>query len=243
VHEARKDMKKLRALLRLLRAELGDELYRAENARFRDAARSLSGVRDADVMLATLESLDSGAPAELREALEAHRRSLEAAGAPREDAIGALEEARGGVEEWPLERDGFDVVGPGLRREYRRGRRALRAVEAERTDENLHEWRKRVKDLWYHLTLLGDVWPATMKALGDEAHALSDRLGEDHDLAVLAAWADERGAALDLSALDAAVAARRATLQAQALELGRRLYAERPRAYADRLGAWWAAAS
>src|SRR5437763_13267226 len=58
VHEARKDMKKLRALLRLARDELGDEVYRRENECFRDAARRLSGFRDADMMLGALEGLD-----------------------------------------------------------------------------------------------------------------------------------------------------------------------------------------
>ena len=58
VHEARKDMKKLRALLRLVRGELGERVYSAENACFRDVARELAGVRDADVMLATLTDLE-----------------------------------------------------------------------------------------------------------------------------------------------------------------------------------------
>src|ERR671929_1828085 len=55
VHEARKDMKKLRALLRLTRGELGEQVYSRENACFRDAARELAGQRDADVMLETLK--------------------------------------------------------------------------------------------------------------------------------------------------------------------------------------------
>src|SRR6266480_3325979 len=63
VHEARKDMKKLRAVVRLARDELGDEVYRRENECFRDAARRLSGVRDADVMLDTLGSLGRPFPA------------------------------------------------------------------------------------------------------------------------------------------------------------------------------------
>jgi CHAD domain-containing protein len=243
VHEARKDMKKLRALVRLARGELGDELYRAENARFRDIGRLLSGVRDADVMLATLKSVDSGARPELHEALKAHRRSLEAAGTPRDDAVAALEDGRDEVEGWPLVRDDFDALEPGLRRMYRRGRRALRDVEQEPSDESLHEWRKRVKDLWYHHTLLEDAWPGPMEGLGDEAHALSDRLGEDHDLVVLRGWAHERAAALDLSQLDETIEARRAALQADALAIGRRLYAERPRAFTARVGTWWAAAA
>src|SRR5262245_51916833 len=79
VHEARKDMKKLRALLRLVRGELGERVYSAENACFRDIARELAGVRDADVMLATLTDLEErygelpGAGGKLRPALVANR--------------------------------------------------------------------------------------------------------------------------------------------------------------------------
>src|SRR5215216_8038221 len=78
VHEARKDMKKLRALLRLVRGELGDRVYRTESTRFRDTGRELAGVRDADVMLATLGDLEERfgelpAGSRLRPALVAHR--------------------------------------------------------------------------------------------------------------------------------------------------------------------------
>src|ERR1041384_4372190 len=38
VHDARKDMKKLSSLLRLVRDGLGEQRYRAENDRYRDAA-------------------------------------------------------------------------------------------------------------------------------------------------------------------------------------------------------------
>ena len=61
----------------------------------------------------------------------------------------------------------------------------------------MHEWRKRVKDLWYHCLLLQDAWKPVMSALADEAHELSDRLGDDHDLAVLLEWAHVHGSALD----------------------------------------------
>ena len=57
VHEARKDLKKLRSVLRLVRDDLGDAVYRSENVRFRDAGRMLSGARDAQVKLETLAAL------------------------------------------------------------------------------------------------------------------------------------------------------------------------------------------
>src|SRR5882757_1483145 len=65
VHSARKELKKARASLRLLRDALGDAVYKRENAALRDAARPLSEVRDAKVLLDTLDRVVRryGAPA------------------------------------------------------------------------------------------------------------------------------------------------------------------------------------
>jgi CHAD domain-containing protein len=245
VHEARKDMKKLRALLRLARGELGDRTFARENACFRDAARELAGARDSDVMLETLAGLPNLPAAEVRELrvrIEADR-ERDCGGGDREAAAGSavamLKEARGRVGDWPLERDSFDALAKGLDKTYRRGRRALEAAREERTVESLHEWRKRVKDLWYHHTLLRSVWPPVMEAAGDEAHALSDRLGDDHDLAVLAAWVEENGGAGP--EFIEAVEARRSELQAEAFALAGRVYAEKPKAFRKRMKGLWAA--
>src|SRR6478752_7051079 len=57
IHEARKDVKKARALLRLYREPLGRETFRRENRALRDAGRELSSVRDAHVLDATVDAL------------------------------------------------------------------------------------------------------------------------------------------------------------------------------------------
>ena len=241
VHEARKDMKKLRALLRLVRGEIGKSTFARENACFRDAARELSGTRDSDVMLETLAALDlpAGLGWELRKTMQAELASDGAVDRERaaRSAIAILREARGRVDAWPLERDSFEALAGGLGRAYRRGRRDFEAARAEPDTEVLHEWRKRAKELWYHHTLLRELWPEAMNVVGDEAHALSDKLGDDHDLAVLAAWLGEH-AEPGAVVLDA-VESRREALQAAAFELGARLYAEKPGAYVRRLGRLW----
>jgi CHAD domain-containing protein len=245
VHEARKDMKKLRALLRLARGELGEEIFERENACFRDAARELAGTRDADVMLETLDALDlpAGLGLELRQVIQAERDGARPDGreAAARSAAAMLKEARKRVDDWPLERDSFDVLADGLERTYRRGRRTLRAAQEEPTAEALHDWRKRVKDLWYHHTLLRELWPPVMRAAGDEAHELSDRLGDDHDIVVLAAWV--RGHLETDPEFSEAVIRRRGALQDEAFAVGARLYAEKPSAYRRRLERLWTAAS
>jgi CHAD domain-containing protein len=251
VHEARKDMKKLRALVRLVRDEIGGDAYRRENARFRDAGRELAGVRDADVMLATLADLERRHPDDLaeatgplRQALEAHkiRTAAGARGPASAHVVETLTTARRAVGRWPVEQDSFDAIAGGLRRVYRRGRRSYRAARAEPTTENLHEWRKRVKDLWYHLTILRDTWRPVMEALADEAHTVSERLGDDHDLAVLLARAEE-AAPESAAALAPLVERRRAELQAEAFAISARVYADKPRAFVRRLERWWGAAA
>ena len=215
--------------------------FRRENACFRDAGRELAGVRDNDVMLDTLKALDlpAGMEWELRKTIQAHRatdgddgRRTAAAG-----VVAMLREAGRRVDDWPLERDSFDALRDGLKRSYRRGRRDFRAARTDPTIEALHEWRKRVKDLWYHHTLLRSLWPPVMHAVDGEAHELADRLGDDHDLAMLAKWVREHAQAEP--EFFEAVEGRRSELQAEAMHLGGRLYADKPGAYVRRLGRLW----
>ena len=243
VHEARKDMKKLRALLRLARGELGDDTYVRENACYRDAARELAGARDSDVMLETLAALTYLPPGQGWEVRKRIQADLARNGDPGDrdaaarTAVTILEEARRRVSRWPLEHESFAALASGLERTYRRGRRDFKAAADEPTVESLHEWRKRVKELWYHHSLLRPLWPPVMETVGDEAHVLSDRLGDDHDLAVLAAWVEEHGAAG--ADFFAAVDRRRGELQAEAFALGSRVYAEKPNAYVERMERLW----
>jgi CHAD domain-containing protein len=253
VHEARKDMKKLRALLRLVRGELGDRVYAAENTCFRDTARELSGVRDADVMLVTLGHLEErygelpGAGSRLRPALVAHRFRASAEGLRPKAAIDTLGEARERVADWPLETDGFEAFEEGLERIYRQGRRDFRAARKSPSAERMHEWRKRTKDLWYHLQLLEESWKPVIGALADEAHELSDRLGDEHDLTVLSEWAHRHASALNgsepvLRGFDVILEARQRELQQEAFEYGVRIYADKPSVFVGRLEGWWEAA-
>jgi CHAD domain-containing protein len=257
VHDARKQLKRTRAALRLLRKELGSATYRRENTCLRDAARPLTEVRDAKVLADTLDNLaehfpgqvDERALAGLRRALLAHqgevcRRVLEEG-----DTLGPVREALAAARErtaaWPLRRRGWSVLGAGLKRVYRNGRDAFAAARQDPSVENLHEWRKQDKYLWHQLQVLRPIWPDVLDELADQAHTLADYLGDDHDLAVLRQklhgeperFPDQ--AAVD--ALGVLIARRRAELQEQARDLGGRLYEEKPRAFADRLEACWRA--
>jgi CHAD domain-containing protein len=251
VHGVRKDMKKLRTVLRLLRYELDGKVYRRENARFRDAARALSEARDAEVKLATLMALaeHEDLPGE---ALEVWRRILdrdrEAAAnfahdkATVDEARSLIEAGLEGIHDWGLEGDSWKLVEPAVARTYRRGRRAMKDAEARRDEDGFHEWRKRAKDLWYELRLLSCAWPGPLEATAAEAHRLADLLGDHHDLAVLREDLRERNLGEGgTAALEAAIARRQEDLAADAFSLGRRIYAERPKQFSRRLRRYWQA--
>lgn len=249
VHGARKDMKKLRAVVRLLREELGADLYAAENGRYRDVARALSSSRDAQVEVETLDALDDRfpdlPPAALdawRGALEREReRAAERDEAGVEEALALLEPAPQLIAEWPLEHDSWRLLDAGVLRAYERGRAAM-AEAGKDGDAAFHEWRKREKDLWYQLRLLVDAWPEVLGETVAQADLLAEALGDHHDLAVLRQdLCERRFECAWEEALLAAIAARQEELAERAFALGALVYAEKPEAYRRRLRAYWRA--
>src|SRR3954453_10568943 len=164
IHDARKRLKKSRSALRLMRPDVRKKRYRRENRALRDAGRRVAHVRDADVLAETIDKLGERfagrLPAtafdDLADRMRAEARDV------REDLddselaelIDSLQAAANRVDDWPLESVDWKTAERGVARAYKRGRKAFRKALADPTVENLHEWRKRVKDLWYHHRLL-----------------------------------------------------------------------------------------
>lgn len=251
VHDARKRIKKLRALLRLIKP--GFKRQASENATLRDAAQTLSGLRDHAAMLETLDRLaarhedriGTAHVAAVRDALEARR---DAAGdaADLTERIEAfrnvLREARDRVETWRLKGAEWEALGPGLARSYAGGQTAMRAAHKAGHAEDFHDFRKRVKDHGYHARLLAPIWPPLMDPYAALLDDLGERLGEQHDLVEFTAvLADAEVKGKVRTAFRDIVAEERQALEARALVVGARVYAETPKAVARRLGAWWAA--
>ncbi len=244
VHEARKDLKKARSALRLGRDLIGDEVFKAENARLGDVGRRLSSVRDAEVMLEALDSLSArfdlaeAHSGPLRTRLE-QARDADAAGEPLAEAIAGasaiLEPARAAIASLPMEAEDWTVLEPGLHRTYRRGRRRMAGAQEDPTVENLHAWRKRAKDLWYQLRLVKAAQPRLMAVLAEEAHDLSTHLGDDHDLALLrtevASHRDVFETAADQRLIETLIDQRRGELQFASYSIGSRLYDRKPKKF------------
>ena len=246
IHETRKALKRLRALMRLLRNELGERRFAREYGILRDAARGLAGARDAEVMVGTLDALLKRSPGklargrsvgELRELLVAERdaavRRALGDGTTRAEVRRELVGLRERVIRWSLpELGAVALVEKDLRRIYRDGRRRHRRAAREKGGARaLHEWRKRVKDLRYAAEILN------LRGLARRADELGEVLGEEHDLALLAALLpkpgrgpfDGRGGKQARKALLKQIARRRRRLRKKALHEGEHVYRDGPK--------------
>jgi CHAD domain-containing protein len=254
VHDARVCFKKLRALIRLVRDELGDKQYGRENVFYRDLSRKLSEVRDTAALTEILDKLQKHFAEELTAgAFDSTRQLLTRATRKRQtEKRKALLEvrrqipvARKQIEKWLIKKKDFSAVGPGLSRIYARGRAGFRKAQAEQSVESLHEWRKDAKYFWYHIGLLRPLWSKPLKGFARQIEELVGHLSDDHDLAILRerllAQSSDLNGDHEAEALMALIDKRRAELQTQAWILGDRIYAERPKAFQARLHEYWQA--
>lgn len=244
VHNARKRFKEVRALLRLVAPSLGGHFV-VENRFFRDVARDLAATRDADAVIETVAKLraagDTPALKRLERALRHRRRSVETVDlrASVANAVAQLPLVMGRVMNWPPIPERFNTIGDGLEKVYRQGREGFARAAGDPTAENYHEWRKRVKDHWYHVQLLRRIWPPMMKAWEGVLDQLSATLGDHHDLDVLRALIPEVATETDRAALIEIIDAQRVTIEQLANDLGARLYSEPPAAWRARIRSWW----
>ncbi|MFB3786378.1 MAG: CHAD domain-containing protein [bacterium] len=254
VHEARKSGKKIRAILRLARESLGRKRYRRENLFFRNMGRQLAPVRDSAAWVEAFDkitrrfslSLEEKTWSRLRDELLRHhqditRRLIE--NSPLLESLASrIRAAQDRISEWPAAGEGYTAISTGVRDVYRQGRGELWKVRHEPTVEHLHEFRKQVKYLWYQMRLLRNAWPSALDELSNSLHTLSILLGDDHDLAELGCFLMRQTEWLtppDSRFLQDLIISLRAELQAEAVSLARRIYAEKPLSFTRRILAYW----
>ncbi|VAW08213.1 hypothetical protein MNBD_ACTINO01-1488 [hydrothermal vent metagenome] len=253
VHEFRKATKRIRAVLRLVRREIGPEPYRTANAAVRDVAKELSGLRTAIVRIETLEDLidrdaslghagDGLSRCLTADAVRLH--NLAVSGTRLVDTVNdRLGDVRGAIEQWSFP-DNFDPTSRGLQRTYERGRKGMSHAYGEGTDESFHRWRKEVKYLRHQIEVLRGALLGPEPRLVATLEELGDGLGVDHDLADLehavSTMVDERPASrIDHSGLATAIGERRRTLHDDLVPLGESVYTRRPCEFRYEMAMYW----
>ncbi len=196
VHQARKRIKEVRALLRLTRELTGERFYQKQNRSLRAIARALAPMRDAAVLLATWQKLREALPGQITQKeffivakkLSAKQRIQRGSTAKSRQQLKAkLESLLKSLDALPVKSISKKDLRAGLKQTRRQYQKEHRKATHSSTDENLHAWRKRVKDLTHQLDLVGNSVSKISKRAGkhtEQLRKLGKLLGDDQDLAL-----------------------------------------------------------
>ena len=253
VHEGRKSLKKVRALLRLMRPVLGAD-FAKENAALRDIGRQLSAIRDAHALIETLDylqakyrhELDDGGLTNLRQTLLDRKQAQEEHFDSAQQIpllVENLQQTCSRAQTWPYKQTDILLVAKGVATSLQRGREQFHKAYQKPRPETFHDWRKRAKDLRYQLTLLQKLWPAVFQGYLESAKTLEELLGMEHNLTVLRhtlvkdgktlGSAQEHQWLLPIIDLD------HKAIRREAETLGARLYSDKPKQWIRRISRSW----
>jgi len=197
IHDCRKNFKKIRTVLRLVRSKIGNDIFRYENSFYRDSGKTLSDLRDSTVLIQTFDKLIGNDDVDkekfefssFRNLLLEKHKQLNSNDNLQKDIINSLSTdiilARSRVFDWSFTGDNFKIILDDFQRIYEAGQTQMKNVLEEAIKENVHEWRKRAKDLWYSLRILSNIWPEIMSPLIIMLGSLTDLLGDTNDLFIL----------------------------------------------------------
>jgi len=248
VHELRKSFKRLRGLLRLVR---GRQMQPARELRrtLADAARQLSGARDQAAQREAMDDLVAKAGVAPAVCKVAIRALAPAEPADDDDALARNRPALATLIEGCLDAAPrlAGSIGPkallaALGEDYEKARNIGQEVDVADA-EGLHELRKAVVNHRYQMELFTSFWPAQGKLWETELQRLREKLGKHHDLAVLIERLDDSPPTTVAmrkwhTPLHEAAHDRQQRLAISAMRLHARLFAERPKAFRRRLGAY-----
>src|SRR5262245_45202422 len=235
IHEARRSVKKVRAIVNLLDADKGRGLDQARK-RLRSINRTLSKLRDADAMRETLTNLrkrnravlNEHTVARLRRQLSQHQQAelLEAheSGA-WQDLDRTLRKLRRAASRWEPRHQKFGAIARGTRESHRQGRKALARARKSQRAADFHEWRKQIKALWYQLRLIGGCSAGIRRDI-EALDQAETSLGEDHNIVVLCGELSKDPALGELDGLKQTAERIQQGLRKKAIEHAQAIYAQ-----------------
>ena len=254
IHCVRKELKKTRAILRCVRTEIRKSAYRRQIKLLRSAAEQLSAMRDAYATAASLKNLRRHFRRQLAPDALRHLRTAMQKRLHQETKLFAKHKTARTVERilrrvakckegLTVDIKGWKAICPGVKASYAESRRAYHTILKDSSPENIHEWRKRAKDLWYQMRMLRPIWPEQMDAAANELKDLGECLGDYHDLATLSRTVLKKcninDHSVELETLGGLIEQRQRELQESALAIGERFYTEKPFPFCNRLAGYW----
>ena len=252
IHEARKAIKRLRSLLRLVRPGLEESVFRHENFVLRDMGRQLGTFRDLAAMRETLQMLrtedQSGQMTRHGDHLDNLLRGR-LSGLMRTESSDVIDQVRKETmllksrgSDFDLKNLDADAVRAGLAATYKAGAKRLSMAHADGAPTAYHDCRKSVQQHWRHMQLLVNAWPAEISSRVVAIKEMSSLLGKDHDLHVLCEFARTQKSETvndDFAVVEKQCRDRQGKLRGDVAILGELLFCERAGALAKRVLHYW----
>jgi CHAD domain-containing protein len=251
VHEARKSVKKVRAILHLVEEDHGQGLSDSKEL-LRGVNRRLSRLRDAVATLEVLKKIRQTSPdvlsehtvARVRRVLSSRKQAAVTAARRdhfREKALMSIRTLQKAVAWWRPRHRGFGALAAGMRKTHRRGRKAMKRALKRQRAADFHEWRKEIKTLWYELRLLENCGGDIQKDIRtlDRAETM---LGDEHNTVLLCEQLARDGASLpaaDLDGLRRAADRYQRDLRRRAFASARHIYSLASDDYVRRIKSAW----
>lgn len=249
IHLVRTTIKRLRALLRLIRPAIDPAFFNHENDRLRTAAGLLSSARDTEVACRTLKTLpvsDETDQEAVRSVLSSLETRVERPKGIQEtiaEVNRRLEQTRLNFNRLNLRGSDRQILEAGLRAVYRQGRQRMKIAVKQGQANAFHRWRIRAKNLYYELQFLEMLWPKRIDRIVSRLSDLEDQIGRDHDAAVLRAWLKKQpgtfGGDETVHRVVACLDDQTRTLRQKVVPLGCKIWRQKPRRFAQKVVRHW----
>jgi CHAD domain-containing protein len=254
IHEIRKSMKRIRAVLRMIRDEIGYSTYYRENVFYRDLSRKLSDIRNFEVLLGSItalkQELSNTIPSDVFDALlkELDRQQEEVTGGQArliqlmKNTGREVKTGRERIHDLPIRNNDFSVFEGGIYRVYRQGRNYLSDARKNPSPNRLHDLRKKMKYFWYQVEILEPIFPGPMQAYATTLETIAESLGVYHDFQVLQEFLAQSEIIPDTrisEALQEACIAKKSMLLHHIWPLADMAYSEKPHSLLIRLASYW----
>ena len=251
IHDARRRVKKVRAVIRLIRPDL-DKAFRVVDKDLQDVSRLLAPIADGQGVIATLDELGRRHRKQVPTRVVASiRAGLIQLGAQTDrqasrdhvlqTSVATLLDERRRVKHWQLRTDGFHTLAPGLEANFRQAREAMLAAQSRPTVNRYLKWRGFVKNHWFHVRLLESHCGHRLAADERRLEALDGVLGEYHNLALLREVLVHHGyvSRAETARCLRAISGYQRLLRQHAQPLGATIYRETPRGFVRRVKHLW----
>ena len=245
--QARKSLKKARAVLYLLRDSISESKFLEEEKNLKKLSRTFRDVRDAHVTEEVLTALAKAHQkelnkeewAEIMQALVAEsKKTVEKVFQEEKklkEAIALLQAAMERIPEVKIKGSPWNSIEECLRATFLECFEYSEACQDTQEEEYFFAWRKAVKFLRVELDFFIEALSPDIKKWNQDLHTLSDVLGEYQDLALIEDQIQECEKSIEnkkaLHKFEKLLHERKKILRKTARKLGREIFTSKPKAF------------